>query len=61
MWRIFHESRPTLKKALFSALKDGRVLLLAAIQFGFVLGSYGIGIWLPLILKGHGYSLTNVG
>jgi MFS transporter, ACS family, tartrate transporter len=49
------------KKALLSALKDGRVLLLAAIQFGFVLGSYGVGIWLPLILKGHGYSLTNVG
>lgn len=47
--------------ALFTALKDSRVLLLAATQFGFVLGSYGIGIWLPLILKGHGFSLVNVG
>ncbi|RAR55372.1 sugar phosphate permease [Paraburkholderia unamae] len=55
------EPRQKPKKALFSALKDGRVLLLAAIQFGFVLGSYGVGIWLPLILKGHGYSLMNVG
>ncbi|WP_321865865.1 MFS transporter [Paraburkholderia tropica] len=55
------EPRQKPKKALFSALKDGRVLLLAAVQFGFILGSYGIGIWLPLILKGHGFSLVNVG
>ncbi|MEC5408552.1 MFS transporter [Paraburkholderia sp. MPAMCS5] len=55
------EPRQGPKKALFSALKDGRVLLLAAIQFGFVLGSYGVGIWLPLILKAHGYSLIHVG
>jgi ACS family tartrate transporter-like MFS transporter len=38
-------------------LKDTRVLILAGIQFGFTLGSYGIGIWLPLILKE--YHLTN--
>lgn len=55
------EPRHQPKKALFAALKDPRVLLLAAIQFGFVLGSYGIGIWLPLILKGHGFSTVTVG
>lgn len=55
------EPRDKPKKALFGALKDGRVLLLAAIQFGFVLGSYGIGIWLPLILKQHGLSTMHVG
>ncbi|MBN3724534.1 MFS transporter [Burkholderia sp. Ac-20379] len=55
------EPRQKPKKALFSALKDRRVLLLAAIQFGFILGSYGIGIWLPLILKGRGFSLVDVG
>lgn len=55
------EPRDKPKKALFGALKDSRVLLLAAIQFGFVLGSYGIGIWLPLILKQHGLSTMNVG
>jgi hypothetical protein len=35
---------------LLAALKDSRVLICAAIQFGFTLGSYGIGIWLPLKL-----------
>jgi ACS family tartrate transporter-like MFS transporter len=49
------------KKTVWGALTDGRVLLLAAIQFGFVLGSYGIGIWLPLILKGRGFSTVEVG
>lgn len=58
---LYEEPREKPKKALFSALKDGRVLLLAAIQFGFVLGSYGIGIWLPLILKGRGFTTVTVG
>lgn len=55
------EPRDKPKKALFGALKDGRVLLLAAIQFGFVLGSYGIGIWLPMILKQRGLSSMDIG
>ncbi|MFJ3055002.1 MFS transporter [Herbaspirillum sp. NPDC087042] len=58
---LAEEPRERPKKALFSALKDGRVLLLATIQFGFILGSYGIGIWLPLILKNHGLSTMSVG
>ncbi|MFK4443643.1 ACS family tartrate transporter-like MFS transporter [Caballeronia udeis] len=40
---------------------DPRVLLLTAIQFGFTLGSYGIGIWLPLILKEHKLSTLSIG
>ena len=40
-----------------AALRDARVLILAVIQFGFTLASYGIGIFLPLILKE--YQLTN--
>lgn len=36
-----------------AALKDVRVLTLTLIQFGFTLGTYGVGIWLPLILKEH--------
>jgi MFS family permease len=40
-----------------AALRDARVLILAAIQFGFTLASYGIGIFLPLILKE--YHLSN--
>jgi MFS family permease len=38
---------------LWSAMKDVRVLILTGITFAFTIGSYGIGIWLPLILKGH--------
>jgi MFS transporter, ACS family, tartrate transporter len=41
-----------------AALKDGRVYALTVIQFGFTLGSYGIGMWMPLILKRH--DLTNL-
>jgi cyanate permease len=41
-----------------AALTDARVLILTVIQFGFTLGTYGIGIWLPLILKQH--HLTNL-
>lgn len=48
--------RPTA--SLRAVFTDPRVLMLAAIQFGFVVCSYGVGIWLPLILKGLG--LTNL-
>ncbi len=37
------------------------MLILAGVQFGFTLGSYGIGIWLPLIVKEHGTSNLIVG
>jgi cyanate permease len=40
--------------SLRAAFTDRRVLMLAAIQFGFVVCSYGVGIWLPMILKGQG-------
>ncbi len=52
------EVRERPHSSLLAALKDVRVLVCAAIQFGFTLGSYGIGIWLPLILKE--YHLTNL-
>jgi ACS family tartrate transporter-like MFS transporter len=44
-----------------AALKDARVLILAAIQFGFTLSSYGIGIFLPLILKEYQLSNWTIG
>ncbi|HEY4214863.1 MAG TPA: MFS transporter [Steroidobacteraceae bacterium] len=44
-----------------AALKDVRVLTLTAIQFGFTLGTYGVGIWLPLILKEHQLSNLQIG
>jgi sugar phosphate permease len=42
------------KTSVLGALTDPRVLILALVQFGFTLGSYGIGIWMPLILKEFG-------
>jgi MFS family permease len=45
------EVRERPHSSLLAAVVDARVLILAAIQFGFTLGSYGIGIWLPLMLK----------
>ncbi len=46
----------------WSGLKDAKVLLLAAIYFCFVLGSYGIAFWLPQVIKGAGVTdLMQVG
>ncbi|HEX4266574.1 MAG TPA: MFS transporter [Steroidobacteraceae bacterium] len=53
-----NERRTRVQHDLVAALKDGRVLILTVVQFGFTLGTYGIGIWLPLILKQH--HLTNI-
>ncbi|MCY0853165.1 MFS transporter [Cupriavidus sp. D39] len=49
------------KKDFRVALKDPRVYLLAMISFGFTMGSYGIGIWLPQMLKAHGMSVMETG
>jgi MFS family permease len=55
------EVRERPHSSLLAALKDLRVLICAAIQFGFTLGSYGIGIWLPLILKEYHLSTLAIG
>jgi MFS transporter, ACS family, tartrate transporter len=55
------EQRDRARHSLLSAIKDRRVLILTGIQFGYTLGSYGIGIWLPQILKTHGLSNLAVG
>ncbi len=49
------------KKDLWAAMRDIRVVLLTTITFAFTIGSYGIGIWLPQILKGHGLSNIAIG
>jgi MFS transporter, ACS family, tartrate transporter len=46
------ETRENERSDFWGAMGDPRVLLLAAVQFGFTLGSYAINIWLPLILRG---------
>lgn len=49
------------KKDFASALKDVRTYILALISFGFTMGSYGIGIWLPQMLRAHGMTVTETG
>jgi ACS family tartrate transporter-like MFS transporter len=44
------ERRPKEVKNLWVAFRDPRVLILAGVQFGFLVGSYGIGLFLPQIL-----------
>ena len=58
MEALANERGSRVQHDLGAALKDARVLILTVIQFGFTLGTYGIGIWLPLILKQH--HLTNI-
>jgi MFS family permease len=47
--------------SLKPVLRDVRVYILGMITFSFTIGSYGIGIWLPQILKGHGLSTMSTG
>lgn len=55
------EVRERPHSSLLAALADTRVLILAAIQFGFTLASYGIGIWLPLMLREFHLSTMAIG
>jgi MFS transporter, ACS family, tartrate transporter len=48
--RLEAERRPKEVKHFSMAFRDVRVLILAGVQFGFLVGSYGIGIFLPQIL-----------
>jgi ACS family tartrate transporter-like MFS transporter len=48
--RLEAERRPKEVKNLWVAFRDPRVLILAGVQFGFLVGSYGIGLFLPQIL-----------
>jgi ACS family tartrate transporter-like MFS transporter len=47
--------------ALWPTLLDVRVLLLSLVYFGIVIGLYGIGLWLPQIVKGMGFSTLQTG
>jgi hypothetical protein len=42
-------------------LKDARVWALAIPDFGIVLSTYGVGLWLPQIVKGLGFSNLGTG
>ncbi|MCI1029613.1 MFS transporter [Pantoea dispersa] len=56
------EQAATKKNEQFNAaLKDVRVWLLSGITFSFTLGTYGIGIWLPQMLKAEGIETSLIG
>jgi len=55
------ETHDRPKTSVLGAIFDIRVIVLAVVQFGFTLGSYGIGIWLPLILKDFQFSNFTIG
>src|SRR5262245_30139700 len=59
--RIASEQRENEQRNLLPALTDKRVLILTLAQFGFTAGSYGVGIWLPQIIKNAGLSNLEVG
>ncbi|HKC56537.1 MAG TPA: MFS transporter [Vicinamibacterales bacterium] len=59
--RIASERREKEQRHLLPALKDPRVLILTLAQFGFTAGSYGVGIWLPQILKTAQLSNLEIG
>jgi ACS family tartrate transporter-like MFS transporter len=59
--RIASERHAGEIRHLMPALKDPRVLILALVQFGFTTGSYGVGIWLPQIIKTSHISNLKVG
>jgi ACS family tartrate transporter-like MFS transporter len=59
--RVAGEKRHKEVRHLLPALKDVRVLILGAVQFGFLIGSYGVGIWLPQIIKAGHLSNLQVG
>ena len=59
--RIESEQKPREVHRLGSALTDVRVLILAGVQFGFLVGSYGVGLWLPQMLTRGQLSPLEVG
>ena len=59
--RLAAEHRPKEVKRLALAFRDVRVLILAGVQFGFLVGSYGIGIFLPQILDTGRLSDVQIG
>jgi MFS family permease len=59
--RIAAEKKPKEVRQLAKALRDPRVLILGGVQFGFLVGSYGIGIFLPQILNTGVLSNVQIG
>jgi ACS family tartrate transporter-like MFS transporter len=57
--RARHATR--VHAALGPALIDARVWLLGLTYFGIVVGLYGVGLWLPQLVRQMGFSIAEVG
>jgi len=55
------DTQENAKKDLGAAMRDPRVMVSALIVFCYTAGSYGLSLWLPLILKGHDLSNLAIG
>ncbi|MBR1172763.1 MFS transporter [Bradyrhizobium sp. KB893862 SZCCT0404] len=47
--------------SILSAMLDRRVLTLAACYFFFGFGLYGVGLWMPLVIKEFGFTNVQIG
>lgn len=59
--RLSAERKEREQHRFWASLVDPRVLLLAVTQFTYTVGSYGVALFLPLIIKAHNYSNLSVG
>lgn len=53
---IASEDAKKEEASALSVMGSGRVWLMAAIYFSFVMGLYGVSFWMPTIIKGMGYN-----
>lgn len=54
-------SRQHNKHSVSESIKDGKVWLLCFVYLTLIIGLYGVGFWLPQIIKSFGLSNTEVG
>jgi ACS family tartrate transporter-like MFS transporter len=59
--RLDSEIKPREQTSFRRAVMDRRVLMLALIQFSYTVGSYGVAIFLPLIIKAQKFENFTVG
>ncbi len=59
--RLASEVKEREQRHFWHSVRDPRVLMLAAIQITFIVGSYGVGIFLPQIIKAQHFSNSQVG
>ncbi len=59
--RLAAEKKEREQHSFWGSLVDARVLLLAITQFTYTVGSYGVALFLPLIIKAQHFSNFEVG